>query len=561
MPKHKKHNNNRGISANELLNLQPPPLQDDRHLHAHFRPEPRVDPLDLRRAFMMQNFQFVIRRDLLTLRHNAGLPQGQRRLLECLESPDMLVPWEAVAAVVMRTTEADFECPICLEPPIAARTAECGHVMCLPCALYHLHVQKAEQRPRTCPVCHQPIAAMTLRSCLPRFIRPVRVGETVVFDRFRKERGSCTLRRYDDTAPLGLTVDETNSLTLPPCMAPWSEQCRYVSSTAEFEASQRYREGSGVSARLSEIECQPRPLGEFDGYMERFLLEALNEVTKEHKHMASALVRDSPPMLPQHRDPQAPVLELYAQTEGQPYFLHMLTAKMLKMDAELRGEPLPDTVSGVVEEIVSMTQTPETRKIYKVFAHVPLHGVIKLCVVNLDGKVLPATREQFNSEIHARRERRRERDAHDHSLLSADDAWEMYKQRYRHPGSVSPSMPSEDCETDTMSLLQLPSVSSAYSDHGRHQTAVETRQRATKRIPDSLLLAEAGAGAGAEQQGEGQGEEGEAMLTPPQRAAVPSSCWSNGSSAARLKQGLKKSPATTVTQPTWAGDFQKKPKK
>ncbi|KAK7198450.1 Zinc finger C3HC4 type (RING finger) protein [Novymonas esmeraldas] len=589
MPKAKKGGGRGTVVKNlwDITELQGGPGADDGGGHerssasttsaTYRRPRPvrHVDPAVLKRSFMLQNFQFILRADLLSLNTSQGLPQGQRRLAECIQLSDVLVPWEVVHAVVMRTTPEEFQCPICMEMPTAPRITECGHVYCLPCILQYMSRQKAAGAPRTCPMCHDLLTPYALRPCVLQPVQPLKVGVVARFDLFKRHRNSCVLRRFDDTfvmsppPPPPTSAKAAVAIHLPTYMDPGSYQSRYVMATPQYEAGQRCADGAGISERMRELEQLSQPLGESDAEVERFLLEALNEVSKEPKGLPPSMLRNSPVMAPRPAAAAAAAesggdyLELYADGDGQPFYLHMLTVKMLKHDAKVRGAPLPDTVTGVIEEVVTMEQTEETRHIYKVFSHVPLHGTIKLCVLNVDGLVMPETRAAFASALQRMSNDRAQRRRHDDRAASEDVSWKQYLMKYSSGGGgnaqFSPDTAPSDFSIDTESLpyLQLPSTGSMGSDHGLPPNTLDTRQRATKRLDLQPLLVEPTGAPTARGDGTtAAATAGSATPTTSSSGTVPaSSCWARGSAAMLFA----KAERTESTPPTWGGHvFQSK---
>lgn len=515
------------------------------------RPVRHVDPAVLKRAFMLQNFQFILRAELLTITSAQGLPQGQRRLMECIQLSDSLVPWEVVHSVVMRATPEEFQCPICMEMPTAPRITECGHVYCLPCILQYMSRQKVAGAQRKCPMCHDLLTPYTLRPCVLQPVQPRRVGAQARFDLFKRHRNSCVLRRSDDpflAAPPPPSSAKAVAIQLPAYMEPMSCQSRYVMTTPQYEAGQRYADCASISERVRELGQLAQPLSESDAEVERFLLEALNEVTKEPKGLPPSMLRNSPPMAPRPvttPEGEGDYLELYADGEGQPYYLHMLTVKMLKHDAKLRSAALPDTVTAVIEEVVTMEQTEETRRIYKVFSHVPLHGMIKLCVVNVDHLVLPETRAAFAAALQRMASDRAQRRHRDDRAASEDASWKQYLMRYSNRSGdclgFSPDTAPSDFSIDTESLpyLKLPSTGSAGSDHGLPPNTLDTRQRATKRQDMQSLLVDSAV----EPLSRGD------TATAKTSSTMAAGCWAQGS-AAKLFAKAERKEATTST---WGG--------
>lgn len=65
-------------------------------------------------------------------------------------------------------------CPICLEVPQLPRALECGHLLCLPCALRHLHAT----RPSYCPICAVgPISLEDFRPAVLEVVEPPELGD------------------------------------------------------------------------------------------------------------------------------------------------------------------------------------------------------------------------------------------------------------------------------------------------------------------------------------------------------------------------------------------------
>jgi hypothetical protein len=410
-------------------------------------------------------------------------------------------------------------------------------------------------------------------------VQPLKVGTQARFDLFKRKRNSCVLRRHDDPyltnpPPPPSSTNGRPPIELPSYMEPSSHQSRYVMTTAAYEANQRCADGASISERMLELELEAavQPLCESDAEVEKYLLEALNEVTKEPKALAPSMVRNSPSLAPRLAATSAnddegdgEYLELYAEGEGQPFYLHMLTVKMLKHDAKLRCTPLPDTVTGTVEEIITMEQTQETRHIYKVFSNVPLHGTIKLCVLNIDAMLLPETCAAFAATVRKMANERAQRRHRDDQVANEDFSWKQYLQKYsghqRNGGggtsSFSPDTAPSDFSIDTESLpyLHLPSSGSAGSDHGLPPNTLDTRQRATKRQElQPLLMDTVGSRDGAGPPASSTAGAATALLSPTTNTSNNTGgvggCWAQGSAAKLFAKHAKSEKGPTAT---WGG--------
>jgi len=88
--------------------------------------------------FFGANYRFVVARD-----------QSEDYGVH-LAFPDKSVDWSLIREVHVSEVGC-YNCPICLEPPIAARLTQCGHVYCWPCLKRLLHVAAKHYAP--CPIC------------------------------------------------------------------------------------------------------------------------------------------------------------------------------------------------------------------------------------------------------------------------------------------------------------------------------------------------------------------------------------------------------------------------
>ena len=161
--------------------------------------------------------------------------------------------WRDIAHV-FSVSEAELQCPICLEMPLAAQTTTCGHVFCFPCLLKYAAVNSEGNRTPervtvACPLCFAQVALTDLRSLGHSVIKPVQLNRLSEFKRLSRDKDSafpCVRRgspfpvskhgRCSPFSKLTLTCDHGAALD--------SEIDRSILSRAEDMA----REG-GASAR------------------------------------------------------------------------------------------------------------------------------------------------------------------------------------------------------------------------------------------------------------------------------------------------------------------------
>ncbi|KAL5017508.1 hypothetical protein ScPMuIL_007097 [Solemya velum] len=122
--------------------------------------------------FLQANCQFVVRENGDYAIHDID--------------PDILVDWDFVEQVRVNSHELP-SCPICLQPPLAAKITKCGHIYCWACILHYLAL--GDRTWRKCPICYESIQSKDVKSVLTREFHRYKVGETVTLKLMKKEKG------------------------------------------------------------------------------------------------------------------------------------------------------------------------------------------------------------------------------------------------------------------------------------------------------------------------------------------------------------------------------------
>nr|CCC90612.1 unnamed protein product [Trypanosoma congolense IL3000] len=389
-----------------------------------------TDAVALKHAYMLHNFQFVLRHDVYDLPSTPGLPQQQQLMKEVLRWNSTVPPWAVITAVVARGLPDEFQCPICLEAPEAARITSCGHVFCLICMLQYVSRLKAEGKQCVCPVCNNLVTFNTLRRCIVRIVGRPSVGARASFTMLKRKGDSCILLRQDDQRWAEPLPDNAEP-RIPQYGEPSATYSRYVLGTEELEATLRDDDYLSIAKQLSSFDEKARPLTWFDSDLLQTTQKALELVHQSPtlKQQQQVTSRFSPPLAPKVPEVEKEIVfEFYGESEGQPYYMHPITYKMLCVDAEARNLSLDAVVEAPVEEITMFTQDETTRKRYRVFSHVPLHAVAKLCLLDLSEIVLPSTMKAFAQSLAKVRKARQRRESNGHS--SVEDLWHEYVRRY-----------------------------------------------------------------------------------------------------------------------------------
>ena len=138
------------------------------------------------------NYRFVVSRD-------EGEDYGVH-----LAFPDKSVDWSHIREVHV-SEEGSYNCPICLEPPVAARLTQCGHIYCWPCIKRLLHVSAKHYAP--CPICTNIVTSSRgmLKPAVVHGHDPVKVNSWVSLELMRRERGSTVAVRCTSLAESEVT--------------------------------------------------------------------------------------------------------------------------------------------------------------------------------------------------------------------------------------------------------------------------------------------------------------------------------------------------------------------
>lgn len=123
--------------------------------------------------FLQANCQFVVKSD------------GDYS--SCMVNPDMLVDWECIEQIRLRSSEM-LSCPICLYPPVAAKMTRCGHVFCWSCILHYLAL--SDKSWRKCPICYEAVYKQDLRSVIAVPHTSFSVGNEITLHLMKRKRGS-----------------------------------------------------------------------------------------------------------------------------------------------------------------------------------------------------------------------------------------------------------------------------------------------------------------------------------------------------------------------------------
>ncbi|KAF9327169.1 hypothetical protein BGZ91_001586, partial [Linnemannia elongata] len=135
------------VSLNHLLNFSFPVREEPQNTApVRRRRNANYQPFN-KEKFINANFRFLMnpRSDYAVYTMDADAP----------------VNWEDIEQVLIAVPQS---CPICLQPPVAARITKCGHVYCFSCVLRYLSLNESNKAWRKCPICWDAIYEKDLKS-------------------------------------------------------------------------------------------------------------------------------------------------------------------------------------------------------------------------------------------------------------------------------------------------------------------------------------------------------------------------------------------------------------
>ncbi|KAG0260988.1 hypothetical protein DFQ27_003233 [Actinomortierella ambigua] len=182
------------VSLNHLLNFSFPVREEPQIMGpVRRRRNANYQPFDKER-FINANFRFLVN------------PKSD--YTPSMVDPDVRIRWEDIEQVLISVQQA---CPICLQPPVAARITKCGHVYCFSCVLHYLALNDTNKNWRKCPICWDAIYEKDLKS-----VRPIHEDPHCIADQGEKEIAKQLAAHKDVWINMRLVFRSLNStLALP----------------------------------------------------------------------------------------------------------------------------------------------------------------------------------------------------------------------------------------------------------------------------------------------------------------------------------------------------------
>lgn len=287
--------------------------------------------------------------------------------------------WRNVWRVDMCCSELP-SCPICLDEPSIPRVGECGHVLCLICALRHLQVSS------TCPICG-------VSPLMSEDFRPVRLELLTAPKGGEQEWNFQLVRRSGDH--IGL---------------PNSEKSRQMPHEGDpgWRFSRRVRGDSSIHLDLihAELHHLEADLPTDDTTSDQCIKIAIRQLQDQLMSMSNAAPQEdlkalhplpdkqSHPMMGQAEDSRETTVVFYQSEDGQLLFLEPHLTKQLLANYGTWGA-LPHAVSlSPIHCVRNETLTPELQRRHRFLEHLPLGEV-----TFADGEVVVRSEKDSQTQV------------------------------------------------------------------------------------------------------------------------------------------------------------------
>lgn len=340
--------------------------------------------------------------------------------------PDWPVDWDCIEEVRFKQiASSETTCPICLEPPIAAKITRCGHIYCWTCMLHYLSL--SDEKCRQCPICFEFVYRNDLRSVVSHSFTNYSVDEEIVMRLMIRKKGCVEVEPYKYNhhhQQEHLQSNQLHEMTEEPNLVagcsgadqPYLSQANLVivdPQTVNSNITQRER--NELQFKLSTDRDEPEVC---------FIEQALDALEKrieklKQTHLSPSAsgnakfkFRDtnSPSMQPHSRTnnvEDSKTYLFYQCSDGQHIYLNPFSTKILCHEYEsLENSPLEIRAKILQMDWVSMSEA--WRRRFRYLEHLPLTCEFRLIEIDFEKSNLVSqeTLSVFNDQILKRRQER-----------------------------------------------------------------------------------------------------------------------------------------------------------
>lgn len=370
--------------------------------------------------------------------------------------PDWPVDWNCIEEVRFKQSAgSETTCPICLEPPIAAKITRCGHIYCWTCMLHYLSL--SDEKRRQCPICFENVYKSDLRSVISHSFTNYSVDEEITMRLMIRKKGCVEAEPYIRCENFGASPSASHNLPHEKSDGHyWSQANLVIVDPRTVVSKIAQRERNELEFKLGTDKDQPevcfveQALGILDERVERLLNNVTELVQSKTK------VKDNQSDNRNESFTQAPSSDpfksylFYQCVDGQHVYLNPFSTKVLCHEYKSL-ENCPDELRARILQMDWISMNEAWRKRFRYLSHLPLTCEFGLIEIDFEKSNLVSreTYKTFEDQIKWRdqeREKRRREDRKRDKKIQVQQDRKIY--------GIQPSL-----KINLDSIDQFPSVS------------------------------------------------------------------------------------------------------
>lgn len=401
-----------------------------RNASSHYR-DPGTAHKFSKQQFLQANCQFVVLDG-----HDYSVHKAD---------PDWPVDWDCIEEIRFKqSASTETSCPICLEPPVAAKITRCGHIYCWTCILHYLSL--SDENCRQCPICFEPVYKSDLRSVISHSYINYSVGDEIVMRLMIRKKGCVEVEPYKGERMSASEPGTSPSSPHPTDHYLLSQANLVIVDSSTVVTKIAHREHNELSIKLEADRDEPEVC-----FIEQALGLLRARVEKLRSRVASKpqeITRQSTPTSPK---PDSSKSYLFYQcSDGQHIYLNPFSTKTLCHEHEnLENCPLEIKAKILQMDWISMSEA--WRRRFRYLEHLPLTCEFRLIEIDFEGSNLISdeTYKVFEDQIKRReleREKRRREERKREKIIQVEQNRKIY--------GIQPSL-----KINLDNIDQFPSVS------------------------------------------------------------------------------------------------------
>lgn len=407
-----------------------------RNIGSHYRDPGTLHKFN-KQQFLQANCQFVVL-------------NGHDYIVHKVD-PDWPVDWDCIEEVRFKqSASTETTCPICLEPPTAAKITRCGHIYCWTCMLHYLSL--SDENCRQCPICFEPVYQNHLRSVVSCSFPNFSVNDEINMKLMVRKKGCVEVEPYK-------VVEVCDNSSTETCRERhssagndqyWSQDNLVIvdATTVIANIAQREREELLIKMALDKDEPEVCFIEQAISFLEKRVEKLHQSITLGPKNSShhNSVRQES---LDANIESSKSYL-FYQGSDGQHIYLNPFSTKILCHEFGSL-EHCPPEISAKILQMDWISMSEAWRKRFRYLEHLPLTCEFRLVEIDFEKSNLisPDTYGFYEGQIRKRkqeRERRQREERKREKIIQVEQDRKIY--------GIQPSL-----KINLNNIDQFPSVS------------------------------------------------------------------------------------------------------